>query len=103
MEPTKTGTEQGQGEVLPLPEPAVKAVKSFLRRSAERLSYLGHCWEQGVNAKECGFARVSPYYENIEADLFWFSGFDGLSLEATMQIHYPDQNRIPEALHENCN
>jgi hypothetical protein len=66
---------------------------------AGMLAYLEHCWNKGVNAREVGFERVSPYYENVDADIYWFAGFDGMSFEAAMQIH----SAQPEAHHEHTN
>jgi hypothetical protein len=35
------------------------------------------CWRRGQTAKENGFARISPYYEDAGADAAWFAGYDG--------------------------
>jgi hypothetical protein len=81
-----TGTEQGQSGDLTHP-----------RRIFPRglLTWLEHCWNKGANAREIGFERVSPYYEDIDADLYWFAGFDGMSFEAAIEIHHSQ----PEATH----
>jgi hypothetical protein len=32
----------------------------------------------------CASSGFSPYYEDIEADFYWFAGFDGFSFEAVI-------------------
>jgi hypothetical protein len=73
-----------------------------LNRRSHPVAYLEHCWALGANAQEFGFSRVSPYYENPEADLFWFFGFDGLSFEAAMRLESANQSTM-EAVDEASN
>lgn len=80
------GTEQGQVRVLP----SVLAPETTPQRRifpAGHLARLEHCWAKGENAREVGFERVSPYYENVEADLYWFAGFDGVSFDAALRLY----------------
>ena len=40
---------------------------------AGRYEFLENAWRKGQCAEEVGWARVSPYYEDVEADGSWFS------------------------------
>lgn len=43
-------------------------------------------FNSGKNAKQKGFSRESPFYENATADYFFFCGFDGVSFEEAQQV-----------------
>ncbi len=97
-----TGIEQGQGGEPETPVAAAELSQDIpkppVRRvfPAGRLAYLEHCWNQGCNAREIGFARVSPYYEDFEADFYWFAGYGAMSFEAAMQIHSGSPAEVPQ-------
>lgn len=81
------GTEQGQVGVPSAAVPVPEAVPQRHIFPAGYFARLEHCWVKGLNSREVGFARVSPYYENVEADLYWFAGFDGVSFEAALRLY----------------
>lgn len=39
----------------------------------------------GDRAQACGFARVSPFYEDAVSDDFFFKGFDGVSFDEAIR------------------
>lgn len=47
-------------------------------------------WQAGKLAKERGFARVSPYYEDPEKDELFFQGYDGIRLVLHPDEIHPD-------------
>lgn len=55
----------------------------YLRQRAIRAHYAG-----GV-AKERGFMRVSPYYEDELAESLWLAGFDGKKFEDVFRVGDP--------------
>lgn len=81
------GTEQGQVGALPAVAESAHVTPQRRIFPAGHLARLEHCWAKGENAHEVGFERVSPYYENVEADLYWFAGFDGVSFDAALRLY----------------
>ena len=68
-----------------LPESAKTLVPRGFRELRRRLNYLEHCWSEGVNAPRGGFCPPPPYYEDLQADLYWFAGFDGFGFETKVE------------------
>lgn len=69
------------------PEVFQRGVTALSRLYArQRKEELERCWFQGSLAKG-RFDRVSPYYEDPGADIFWFAGFDGFSLQEAIVLH----------------
>lgn len=48
--------------------------------------YLKQAYERGKTAKSKKFMRVSPFYEEPDADKYWFAGFDGRKLEELTNV-----------------
>jgi hypothetical protein len=66
---------------------ALKNLEQMLVRGArERKLYLDKAHWRGESARG-RYMRVSPYYEDPGADVFWYAGFDGLSLEEAAVLH----------------
>lgn len=40
---------------------------------------------RGEVAQSNGWARLSPYYNDIVSDDFWFKGFDGVSFDEAIR------------------
>jgi hypothetical protein len=51
-----------------------------------RKEQLERCYWKGLNARG-RYMRVSPYYEDRGADVFWYAGYDGLSLQEAAVLH----------------
>lgn len=92
MAELKTGLEQGSTGVVETPaklpameESPKKPVRSVF--PAGHFARLEHCWNKGVDSREVGFCRVSPYYEDVEADLFFFAGWNGQSFQTALQLY----------------
>lgn len=69
------------------PEQARLAMQALGRQFArERKNELDRAWFRGQNAQK-RFLRVSPYYEDPGADLFWYAGYDGVSLADAALLH----------------
>jgi hypothetical protein len=61
--------------------------RAFVRQLAKaRKQELDNCWWKGQAARG-RYMRVSPYYEDPGADVFWYAGYDGLSLEEAAVLH----------------
>jgi hypothetical protein len=61
--------------------------RAFVRQLAKaRKQELDKCWWKGQSARG-RYMRVSPFYEDPSADVFWYAGFDGLSLEEAVILH----------------
>ena len=92
MAEIQTGTEQGQNVVAEAPtKPAPvssRALRANLRTifPAGYFARMQYCHDQGIDARISGQFRVSPYYEDLDADVFWYAGFDGLSYETAIQL-----------------
>jgi hypothetical protein len=48
--------------------------------------YFRRAWDKGVLAKEMGFARVSPYYEDELREPYWLAGYDGIPFAPPMIV-----------------
>ena len=63
---------------------AVTAIARVYARG--RKEWLETCYRKGA-AAQGRFMRVSPYYEDPGADLFWYAGYDGLSFQDAVLLH----------------
>lgn len=69
------------------PEQVQQAMQALGRQIArDRKLYLDKAWFRGNSARGRYF-RLSPYYEDPGADIFWFAGYDGLTLQDAALLH----------------
>jgi ribosome modulation factor len=39
------------------------------------------CYDAGRSARQKGFARVCPYYEEPKAEKYWLAGYDNIDFK----------------------
>lgn len=49
-------------------------------------TYFKRAWDKGVVAREQGFARVCPYYEDELREPYWLAGYDGIPFAPPMIV-----------------
>lgn len=65
------------------PEMAMHVARQVAR---ERKHELEQAWFKGNSARG-RYMRISPYYEDQGRDIFWFAGYDGVSLQDAVLLH----------------
>lgn len=69
------------------PDVAKRALEAIARVYARgRKTQLEDCWRKG-NSATGRYERLSPYYEDPGADIFWYAGYDGLTLQEAIILH----------------
>jgi hypothetical protein len=56
----------------------IVAAAAILNKPLPPWQFFHGPWQKGVVAKEKGFARVSPYYEDELRTPYWLAGYDGI-------------------------
>lgn len=54
-----------------------RAVEQF-QKALPAPMFFYEAWQKGIDARERGFARVSPYYEDNLREPYWLAGYDDL-------------------------
>lgn len=62
--------------------------------------YFKRAWNKGQLAKEQGFARVSPYYEDELREPYWLAGYDGIEFRPPMIVKQVDDPAVQQTLKE---
>jgi hypothetical protein len=79
------GAGRDQPEITP--ERFQEGLEAIARVYARgRMEYLRMAYSRGVDAAG-RYERVSPYYEDAGADVFWFAGYDGLTFTEARVMH----------------
>ena len=71
-------------ELTPYEASGLRALARLLAK--QRKDELDAAWSRGVDARG-RYMRVSPYYEDPGKDVFWFAGYDGLTLQDAALLH----------------
>jgi hypothetical protein len=81
------------GYDIPGAAPPIEAVAEAFRLNQERqrqqlmirIRKNMKAHSSGERAQACGFARVSPFYEDAVSDDFFYKGFDGVSFDEAIR------------------
>lgn len=63
---------------------AIVAAAEFYGKQLPQWTYFRKAWQKGICARENGWERLSPYYEDELRTPYWLAGFDDLEFVPPM-------------------